>query len=102
MSYSKDFREKVLSYIDLGGKLMSACELFSVGSSSINRWQHSRKKTGSLERRPRPQKPYKIDSDKLRAYIKSNPDAFLTEIAEHFNVTQSGISKALSRLKITR
>lgn len=102
MSYSTDFREKVLNYIDNGGKLVKACALFSVGSSTINRWQNIRKKQGNLIRQPRPQQPYKIDNNELKLYIDENPDAYLNEIADHFNVTVSGISKALSRMNITR
>jgi hypothetical protein len=50
----------------------------------------------------RSKSPYKIDDDKLRSYIQLYPDEYLSEIANHFQVTPSGIPKALSRLEITQ
>lgn len=102
MSYSTDFREKVLSFIEFGGKIKEACQLFSISHCSINRWKNTKKSTGTVRRKPRPNSPYKINDDELKNYIRQHPDAYLNEIAAHFNVTSSGISKALSRLKITR
>lgn len=46
--------------------------------------------------------PYKIDNDELTAFIDNHPDAYLNEIAAHFQVTIPCISIALKRLKITR
>ena len=46
--------------------------------------------------------PYKADEVALNAYILAHPNAYLNEIARYFNVTDSGISRALARLKITR
>ena len=60
------------------------------------------KKTGGMKRRPRTNNPYNIDKEALKAYIKSHPDAYLNEIATHFNVTESGVKKVLKRLNITR
>lgn len=102
MSYSKDFREQVLSYIDGGKTHAQACAVFSIGSSSIKRWKRSKRETGSVERQERSKIPYKIDNDKLKSYVKTHSDASLNDIAVYFGVTESGISKALSRLKITR
>jgi len=102
MTYSKDFREQVLSHIDMGSTIEDVSQLFSVGTSSIKRWKHHRKQTGSVMGPGRPQKPYKIDDAELKQYIKMHPDAFLNEIAKHFGVTSPGIFAALKRLKITR
>ena len=55
-----------------------------------------------MKRRPRINNPYKIDNEALKAYIKSHPDAYLNEIATHFNVTESGVKKVLKRLNITQ
>ena len=102
MTYSKDFREQVLSHIDMGSTIEDVSKLFSVGTSSIKRWKHNRKQTGSVMGPGRPKKPYKIGDAELKQYIKRHPDAFLNEIAKHFGVTSPGIFAALKRLKITR
>ena len=44
----------------------------------------------------------KIDPEKLRLYVKDNPDAYLREIADVFHCCPTAIRKALQRLKITR
>lgn len=102
MGYSTDLRETVLNFIDAGNSIKTACKLFAVSRSSIQRWRLKLSEGGSLGRKPQIKAPYKVDVVALTAYISEHPDAYLNEIATHFNVTDSGISKALSRLKITR
>ena len=102
MTYSVDFRQKVLSHIDSGATIESTSRLFSVGTTTIKQWKKLRRHTGQLVGSGRPHNPYKIDSDKLKSFIKEHPDAFLNEIASHFNVTAPAIHAALTRLKITR
>ncbi|MBQ3378070.1 MAG: hypothetical protein IJG62_07335 [Synergistaceae bacterium] len=43
-----------------------------------------------------------MDPEKLKAYIHTNPDAFLSQIADAFHCCPTAIRKALIRLKITR
>ena len=102
MSYSEDYRNKVLSFINQGATLEQASEHFSVGTSSIKRWRRNKRETGKVLGPGRPKKAYKIDEEKLKQYVKEHPDAFLDEIAKHFGVTSPGIFSALQRLKITR
>jgi len=102
MTYSIDFREQVLSHIESGASLESTSALFSIGTTTIKNWKRLKATTGQLAGSGRPPTPYKIDSDKLKAYVKEHPDAFLNEIALHFNVTSPAIHAALKRLKITR
>ena len=50
-----------------------------------------------------PNRPFKkIDPEKLKEYIKANPEAYLYEIAVIFNCCPTAIRKALKRLNITR
>lgn len=102
MTYSIDFRKQVLSHIESGASIESTSTLFSIGTTTIKNWKRLKGVTGQLSGSGRPPTPYKIDSDKLRSYVKDHPDAFLNEIALHFNVTAPAIHAALKRLKITR
>ena len=102
MTYSIDFREAVLSHIDSGASIESTSILFSIGTTTIKNWKRLRATTGKLAGSGRPYSPYKIDSDKLKPYVKDHPDAFLNEIAEHFGVTSPAIHAAMKRLNITR
>lgn len=102
MSHSTDIRQKMLDFVNKGGEIKEACNIFKVSRSAFQRWVIRLKETNSLEEYIRKGKPYKIDNDKLKEFIKNNPDAYLNEISSHFNVTLACISIALKRLKISR
>lgn len=102
MGFSTDLRAAVLGFIDLGNSVKLACKTFSVSRSSIQRWRNKQTNTGVLDSEPRKKIPYKFDIDALKEYLKEHPDAHLSEIAPRFNMTISGVSRALSRLNITR
>ena len=102
MSHSTDLRSRVLDYIEAGGLIKSACVLFKVSRSSIQRWRDKKEETGSISPVSRINAPYKINDIALQSYIQANPDAYLSEMAVHFGVTTSGLWRALKRLKITR
>ena len=102
MSHSKDLRKRALKFVETGGSIKEACLLFEVSRSSFQRWRLKRKNTGSLAPKSRIRVPYKIADEELKTYIDKHPDAYLNEIAAHFQVTIPGVSIALKRLKITR
>mgnify|MGYP001065753582 CR=1 FL=1 len=102
MSHSTDIRQKMLDFVNKGGEIKEACNIFNVSRSSFQRWVIRLKKTGSLEEYIRKDKPYKIDNTELKKFIKNKPDAYLNEISSHFKVTLACISIALKRLKISR
>lgn len=91
-----------MRYLDTGGQISSACELFHVSRSSIQRWRARQSQLGSLSPSLRANLPYKLKDDVLQSYMNEHPDAYLSEIAAHFGATESGVWRALSRLKITR
>ena len=99
MAYDKKFREQVMKYIDKGNTIEKAHKVFEVGTATIKGWRKLQRETGKLEKRPLVRKHRKICPDKLRAYIAENPDSYMIEIAEVFNCTESGISRALKRLR---
>jgi len=102
MAYEKKFREKVIKFRRKGNSIAKTAEVFEVGTTTIKEWEKLEKETGCLEKRTLDRKFKKIDPQKLHAYIKSNPDAFLREIAEEFNCTDVAIFKAFKRLNISR
>ena len=102
MGFSTDLRTAVLDFIDLGNSVKLACKTFSISRSSIQRWRNKQTNTGVLDSEPRKKIPYKFDIDALKEYLKEHPDVHLSEIAPRFNMTISGVSRALSRLNITR
>ncbi len=102
MAHAEQLRKMVLNYLAKGNTQQQAADIYSVSISSIKRWKKTKRELGTVASQNRQCRPYKIDTEKLQAYIQSHPDAYLQEIASYFGVTNSGICKALKRLKITR
>lgn len=95
-------RERVIAFIEQGGKKVDAAQLFKVSRPAIDKWILLKKETGSLKSPPIPERSWrKIDRDALRDYVNNNPDALLSEYARHFNVSDSGIWRSLKRINYT-
>jgi transposase len=101
-SYSVDLRERVLQYLEKNKNREAASLLFQVGIATIYRWISLKKEKGSVEPLRRPYAYKRIDDQKLIDYVEKNPEHFLSEISQHFNLTPQAIFYALKRLKITR
>jgi transposase len=56
-AYSTDLRERVVSYIVRGGDRETACEIFQIGSATLQRWvsqfrHHGHNESKALGSRP--------------------------------------------------
>jgi transposase len=100
MSYSTDFRKKVIEFLEKGNSLRKAQKIFNVSVNAIQGWKKLQAETGELNKRPLNRKPRIYDSEKLEAYVLENPTTYLKDIAEKFNGSISGAFNALKRLKI--
>ncbi|MDR1992595.1 MAG: transposase [Nitrososphaerota archaeon] len=102
MTYSLDFREAVLTFRKKGHTIKQTCETFNIPKKTYHNWTNLQQQTDSLQPKKTPTRKRKIDKQKLRQYIEEHPDAYLKELAQHFNVKTSSIHNALVKLKITR
>ena len=102
MSYPEKYRIRTLEYRREGHTLEQTSKVFKVNVNTIHNWELKLKKEGSLANREIKRPFKKIDPEKLKDYVKNNPDAYLKEIAAAFNCCQTAVRKALQRLKITR
>lgn len=103
MEYSIDLRERVIAFIEQGGRKLHAAHLFNVSRPTIDRWMHLKKETGSLKSPPlSPRSWRKLCPETLTAHVNAHPDDYLSDYAAHFNVSETGVWRALGRLKITR
>ena len=101
MAYSEDYRKRAVEYYQEGKRQAEVKEVFKIHPSTLRDWE-ARYESGSLKPNyPETRKPRKLPSDELKAYIESNPDAFLSEIGEHFGCSAEAVRKALLKLKIT-
>ena len=101
MYYETKFRERVISYVEMGNKVNKTSELFGVCKRTIFHWIKLKKETGSLVKAPVKQQPKKLIPDELLAYVEKHPDAYLHEIGTHFQCCAAAVFRALKKLKIT-
>ena len=97
MSYSRDFREKVLLIKEKESlSFARIAKRFGIGIASVVRWANN------IEaKRTRNKPPTKIDMEALRRDVEAYPDAYQYERAKRLNVTPMGIAHALRRLGVT-
>ena len=102
MAYPKIYRERVLEYIRAGHTQEEARKVYKVSTAAIKAWRKLESETGSLEKRELNRQPSKYHPDKIKQILEETPDAYLSEIAEHFeDGTIPGVQSALSRMNIT-
>ena len=102
MAYDNKFKQQVLLYLSKGHSQRETSEVFGIGTATLKTWK-KRLAVGTLfELKIRNRKPKKLDPDKLSAYVKSHPDAYLSEIAAEFDCVSSSVCKALKKLGLTR
>lgn len=97
MTYSLDFRKKVLSVKDKEElTIKETAQRFDIGVASVVRWS-SRLEPCLTRNKP----ATKIDREALMKDVGMYPDAYQYERAARLNVSQHGICDALKRLKIS-
>jgi putative transposase len=99
MSYSIDYRKRVMSFVKEGGSKREAARLFKVSPNTVYQWLQRgtdlKPRMTSLRRR-------KLDKKVLLQHVQQNPDATLRERATHFGVTVNAIWVAKKRLRIVK
>jgi putative transposase len=101
MSYSIDFRKKVIKYVLSRGSKAYASRLFGISEPIIYRW--IKKFNKEYLGYPKPSRPWKkIKPDVLLNLFDKNPSWKLEDFAKSFNVCISVRSLAFKSLKITR
>lgn len=102
MSYSKDLRERAVSYRLEGHTLEETARVFKVGKTAVGNWVKKYEATGNLSDKELQRKPKKLPPEELLAYVEEHPDAFQWEIGKVFGCSDVAVSKAFKRLGITR
>jgi transposase len=107
--YSQDLRQRIVDTVQRGeGTIRQVAERFLVSVSFVTRLLQLYRSTGSVEPRPHsggnPARLTPEDLERLREFIRKQPDATLEECAAHLGVSCSlmTISRALSRLGLSR
>lgn len=96
MAYSTDFKQGASDYIKEGHSHVEAAKVFDVGVRTLFTWEKKLREQGHLERKKR-----KIPLEELKTSVEDHPDAFLREIAAHFDCAVPSVWAALKQIKVT-
>ena len=99
--YSEDLRIRVVEFLEKGHTQKEAAEVFGVSEKSVWIWNKMHKEGKRLIFKFVSRSPHRINHEKLLAYVKEHPDAYLREISAHFSVAITTIWNALHRLGVT-
>jgi len=105
MLYSMDLRKRVIAAIRSGMTKTQASEVFHVCRETIYSWLRLEEKTGSLEPQTGFQRGHShgiTDLDAFREFVDEHPDWTQEEMARHFSVSSSTISRTLKKLGYSR
>ena|ERR1700683_5173448 len=98
MSYSLDFRKRVVAYVKQGGSKVEASRIFGIERRTLYHWLSAK----DLSAHPAKTRQRKLDKAVLAAHVRDYPDWVLRERAEHFGVHINSIWSALQKLRITK
>ena len=100
MAYSTDFKQGALDYIKEGHSHVEAAKVFDVGVRTLFTWEKITW-TRILRAEKRVVKKQKIPLEELKDFVEAHPDAFLREIAAHFDCAVPSVWSALKQIKVT-
>lgn len=98
MTYSLDFRQRAVAYVEDGNSQAACCRVFKIDRKTLYSWLRRddlRPKASGMRRG-------KIDKAALAAHVRDFPDAYIHERAVHFGVHESNISRMLRKLGIRK
>ena len=102
MAYSLDMRQRALELIQEGKNKTEISRMLGVSRISILRWSKRASRGEVRATYPKKRGGFRVDDEKLKAYVAQNPDADQAEIAEAIGAKENTVCRALKRLKISR
>ena len=96
MTYSVQFRKKVLKLQSGGESFIKVSRRFKISTTTISRWKKELNPKPSRNKRP-----IKIDDEELKKDIEDYPDSYSHERASRLGVSTSLIKHAKKRLGVT-
>ncbi len=99
MSYSIDYRRRVVDFVAEGGRKAEALRVFKISPDTLYKWLRAGE---NLAPRPAKTRVRKLDKAALAAHVEKYPDAILRERAAHFGVAPNAIWVALRTMKIVK
>ena len=105
MPYSLDLRKRAVSAVRAGMKKVTACEVFSICKQTLYNWLKLAEKDSDLRPITGFQKGHSHgikDLDGFREFVNNHSDYTQEEMAKHFSVGSSTISRTLIKIGYSR
>lgn len=100
MAHSQDLRERVLHFVEKGGRKEEAAERYEVGVSTVYLWCKTPEKVKADK--PGPKGCSQLNLDALAILIEERSTAYQAELAVPLGVSKATVCRGLKALKITR
>lgn len=97
-SYSKDFRQKVMSYVNRGNNCNRASIKFEISANTVRNWYKRYQSEGHYLSRKVGGKKGRVTPQEIESYIKVNPDFILSDMGKHFQMSAVGAHYWLKKL----
>lgn len=102
MAYSLDMRQRALELEKEGKSKTEISKMLGVSRTSLLRWSKRASRGELAAIYPKERGGFRVDDEKLKAYVAPNPDAYQAEIAEAIGAKENTVCRALKRLNISR
>ena len=97
-SYSKDFRQKVMTYVEQGNNCRKASIKFEIAANTVRNWYKRYKQEGHYLAKKVGGKKARFTTQEIADYVEANPNCTLLEMGNHFNMTSVGAYYWLKKL----
>ncbi len=102
MAYSLDMRQRALELIKEGKNKTEISRMLEGSRTSLLRWSKRASRGELAATYPKKRGGFRVDDEKLKAYVAQNPNAYQAEIAQALGAKENTVCRALKRLKISR
>lgn len=99
--YSLDLRGKVIDFLNKGKTQKEASEIFKIHRNTISRWYNRLLEEGNYQARKRAGYKSKLDHEKIKFFVKNNPNIKLSDIGNEFGITAGHAGYLLKKLGFT-
>ena len=99
VSYSKDFGQKVMTYVKKGNSCNSASIKFEISANTVRNWYKRYKAEGHYLPKKVGGKKGRVTPQEIASYIKNNPDFILLDMGKYFKMSAAGAYYWLKKLR---
>jgi len=99
-AYSLDLRQRIVAYVQNGGRKTEAARRFGVGRDTVYRFLRANT-ANALTPKTSWGHWRKLDPKRLERHMRHNPDATLADMKDVFKVSSTCLWKALKKMRYT-